>query len=112
MAARIGGCLKFESGRRTRPATCGELFLLLIAPVELADFRRTPLEVPIAAEQPEPRLVGAGDDDVRRNPVFAVADHDVALVAAPHRRDGAVDDLLDLDDARLTLDLVGDRHLA
>ena len=40
------------------------------------------LEIPVAAEQPQARLVGARDDDVGRDPVFAVADDDVALVLA------------------------------
>src|SRR5436305_13834152 len=84
---------------------------LLIVPVELADFRRLSFEIPVAAEQPEARLVGARHDDVRRDPVFAVADDDVALVLAAERRNGAIDDFLDLDDARLALRLVDDRHL-
>ena len=35
----------------------------------------------------------------------------LALLLAAHRRDRAVDDLLDADDARLALRLVDDRHL-
>ena len=90
-------CENLKSNRETRA------LLFLIAPVELADFRRAALEIPVAAEQAEPRLVGARHDDVRRNPVLAVADDDVALVLAAHRRDRAVDDLLDLDDAGLAI---------
>ena len=43
---------RLESGEEASPA-------LLIAPVELADFRRLALEIPVAAEQAEARLVGA-----------------------------------------------------
>src|SRR5215212_9050042 len=85
--------------------------LLLIAPVELAYLGRTAFEIPVAAKQPKARFVGPRDDDVRRDPVFAVADDDVAVVLAAHRPDRAVDDLLDLDDARLALRLIDDRHL-
>src|SRR5689334_13293249 len=79
---------------------------LLIAPIELTDFGRTALEIPVAAEQAKPRLVGARHQDIRRDPVLAVADDDRAFVLAAHRRDRAVDDLLDLDDPGVALRLI------
>src|SRR5438105_3243252 len=104
-----GACHILEQPTRDAEAVA---LSLPVAPIEPADFRRAALEIPVAAEQPETRPVGARNDDVGGDPVFAVADDDVALVLAAHRRDGAVDDLLDLDDAGVALQFVADRDLA
>src|SRR5262249_28065347 len=85
---------------------------LLIAPVELDDLGRTSGQIPVAAEATKARLVGARYDDVRADPVFAVADDDVlAFLLAAHRRDGAAAIFFQADDARLALRLVADRNL-
>src|SRR5262249_7597372 len=83
-----------------------------IAPVQLADLRRAPPEMPVAAEGAHARLVGAAHRDVGRHPVLAVADHHrLTLVLPGDRRDRAVDDLLDGEDAGRALDPVLDRRL-
>ena len=81
-------------------------------PVDRADFARSACQIPVAAIAAEARLFGARHDDVRRNPVFAVADHDVlAGLFAAHRRDDAFRVVLDLDLPGLAFGLVADRYL-
>src|SRR6185437_2654509 len=85
--------------------------LLLVAPVDLDDLGRPAGQIPVTAEAAEARLVGTRNDDVGTDPIFAIADHDVALFLATNRRYGAVDIFFDAHDARLALRLVTDRHL-
>src|SRR5882757_713741 len=84
---------------------------LFIAPIEPDDFGRTAGQIPVAAEATETRLVGARHDDVGPDPIFAVADHDIALALAAYRRDGAVDIFLDPHDAGFALRLIRNWHL-
>src|SRR6185437_6073736 len=99
-------------GENVNGKSANALHALLVAPIELDDLGRPAGQIPVAAEAAEARLVGARDDDVRADPVFAVTDHNIALLFAAYRRDGAIDIFFDVHDARLALRLVTDRHLA
>src|SRR5665213_3535305 len=88
------------------------MMALMVAPIEPDNLSRTAGEIPVSTVAAEARFVGARDDDVRPDPVFAVADHHVLpLVLAAHRRDGAVDIVLDMHDASVALRLVADMCL-
>src|SRR5665213_1627178 len=85
---------------------------LVVAPIEPDNLGRTAGEIQVSAVPAKARFFGPRDVYRRSDPVFAVADHDVlSLLLAAHRRDGAVDIVLDVHDTGLPLGLVADRRL-
>src|SRR5262245_33956000 len=86
--------------------------LPLAAPIDAANLTGTAGEIPVAPECAHARRLGARHGDVRCDPVFAVADHDLLpRTLAANRRHPAINDLRNLKDVGVALDIVDDLFL-